>query len=193
MDTGVKTYQVDKHKQLIPLNGSTVNFSCFFEVKSKDKKPFNVAVVEQGDIKPKQYKLVEEGYINGQIESDNQLKSYFLILKSQQPCECDVRVVVKPKEPGDGPPQQPPQPHHGDNGPHHQQHPGLPPQNVPSQVGDTTGMVATQPESYFQFKYIVGASLVIIIVYFIYKYRKTISKAFKGEDRVLPSISTSFS
>jgi hypothetical protein len=192
MDTGVKTYQVDKHKQLIPLNGSTVNFSCFFEVKSKDKKSFNIAVVEQGDIKPKQYKLVEEGYINGQIESDNQLKSYFLILKSQQPCECDVRVVVKPKEPGDNPPQQP---HHGNDGHHHNQpHSGLPPpQNVPSQVGDTTGMVATQQESYFQFKYIVGVSLVIIIAYFIYKYRKTISKAFKGKDRVLPSISTSFS
>jgi hypothetical protein len=83
-------------------------------------------------------------------------------------------------------PQQPSQPHYGDNGPP-QQHPGL-----PTQMGDTTGMVAIQPESYFQFKYIVGASLVIIIAYFIYKYRKTISKTFKGEDRVLPSISTSF-
>src|SRR5574344_298110 len=113
MDASTKTYQVDKHKQLIPINGSMVNFSCFFEVTSKDKKPFNITIVEQGEIKPKQYKLVDNGYINGQIESDGQLKSYFLVLKSQPPCECDVRIVLKPKESnGEQPPQrEPPQDH----------------------------------------------------------------------------------
>jgi hypothetical protein len=181
MDTGTKTYQIDKHKQLIPLNGSTVNFSCFFEVKSKDKKPFNITIVEQGEIKPKQYKLVDDGYINGQIESDGQLKSYFLVLKSQQPCECDVRVVVKPKEAGENvsqqqPPQQ--QPSHGPIQP--------PPQPPPD-------MVVQPPETYFQMKYIIGISVTIIMVYLLYRYRKVIFEKLSTKDTLMPSMSsTSF-
>jgi hypothetical protein len=181
MDTGTKTYQIDKHKQLIPLNGSTVNFSCFFEVKSKDKKPFNITIVEQGEIKPKQYKLVDDGYINGQIESDGQLKSYFLVLKSQQPCECDVRVVVKPKEAGENvsqqqQPQQ--QPSHGPIQP--------PPQPPPD-------MVVQPPETYFQMKYIIGISVTIIMVYLLYRYRKVIFEKLSTKDTLMPSMSsTSF-
>ena len=180
MDTGTKTYQIDKHKQLIPLNGSTVNFSCFFEVKSKDKKPFNITIVEQGEIKPKQYKLVDDGYINGQIESDGQLKSYFLVLKAQQPCECDVRVVVKPKEAGENVSQQPPQ-QQPSNGPIQP-----PPQPPPD-------MVVQQPETYFQMKYIIGISATIVIVYLLYRYRKTIFEKLSSKDTLMPSMSsTSF-
>lgn len=184
MDTGTKTYQIDKHKQLIPLNGSTVNFSCFFEIKSKDKKPFNLAVVEQGEIKPKQYKLVDDGYINGQIESDGQLKSYFLVLKSQQPCECNVRIVLKPKE-NSQPPQQP-----------------LPPQQPFSrstqypqedEVDQTLALNSLKlqtPESYFQMKYIVGISVAIVIVYLLYKYRKSIFGRWATRDSIMRDISS---
>ena len=192
MDTGTKTYQIDKHKQLIPLNGSTVNFSCFFEVKSKDKKPFNITIVEQGEIKPKQYKLVDDGYINGQIESDGQLKSYFLVLKAQQPCECDVRVVVKPKEANNKtqnngsssqpPPSSPVQPPiHNHIPPHpHTPHPN---------------MVIQKEESYFQMKYIIGISIALIVVYLLYRYRKTIFGKFSNNNNnvLMPSMSnTSF-
>ena len=171
MDTGTKTYKIDKHKQLIPLNGNTVNFSCFFEIKSKDKKPFNVTIVEQGEIKPKQYKLVDDGYINGQIESDGQLKSYFLVLKAQQPCECDVRIVLKPTEPKEPQPipSQPTQP---------QPQPNL--------------MVVKKEESYFQAKYILGISATLILIYLLYRFRHTIFG--KSEtNALLPSTSnTSF-
>jgi hypothetical protein len=181
MDTGTKTYQIDKHKQLIPLNGSTVNFSCFFEVKSKDKKPFNITIVEQGEIKPKQYKLVDDGYINGQIESDGQLKSYFLVLKSQQPCECDVRVVVKPKEAGENVSQQQPPQQQPSNGPIQP-----PPQPPPD-------MVVQPPETYFQMKYIIGISVTIIMVYLLYRYRKVIFEKLSTKDTLMPSMSsTSF-
>ncbi|CCV01698.1 hypothetical protein IIV22_021L [Invertebrate iridescent virus 22] len=183
MDTGTKTYQIDKHKQLIPLNGNTVNFSCFFEVKSKDKKPFNITIVEQGEIKPKQYKLVDDGYINGQIESDGQLKSYFLVLKAQQPCECNVRVVLKPKEAESSPPQ--PQ----------QQSPPLaqqPPQQPLAQDPNLM-VVQTTPESYFQMKYIIGISAVLILLYLVYKYRRTIFGKFMTKETLARSISsTSF-
>ncbi|AHL67583.1 hypothetical protein DH26_gp090 [Chloriridovirus anopheles1] len=171
MDTSTKIYQVDKHKQLIPLNGSMVNFSCYFEVKSKDKKPFSVGVVEQTEMKPKQYKLVEDGYINGQIESDGQLKSYFLVLKSPASCECEVTVALKPKETNPQPAEQISSPH--------------PPQMPPSQAS-----VVMQPaESYFQMKYIVGVSAVVILLYLLWKYRKTIFSKF-NTDNLMPSLST---
>jgi hypothetical protein len=173
MDPNTKTYQIDKHKQLIPLNGTMVNFSCFFEVKSKDNKPFNITIVEQGEIKPKQYKLVDNGYINGQLESDGQLKSYFLVLKAQTACECDVRVVLKPKEAGnDSPPQSQQQ----------QQSPQSP-------LSSSSSQVVVEPESYFQTKYIVGISVAAIIVYFLYKYRKPIFGQLTS-NKVMPSVSS---
>jgi hypothetical protein len=180
MDPSTKTYQIDKHKQLIPLNGTMVNFSCFFEVKSKDNKPFNITIVEQGEIKPKQYKLVDNGYINGQLESDGQLKSYFLVLKAQNVCECDVRVVLKPKEAGnDQSSRQQPQSPISSTPPHQQQ--SVPP-----------GLVIVEPESYFQTKYIIGISVAAIIMYFLYKHRKSIFGQLTS-NRVMPSISsTSF-
>lgn len=179
MDTSPKIYQVDKHKQLIPLNGSMVNFSCYFEVKSKDKKPFNVGVVEQSEMKPKQYKLVDNGYINGQIESDGQLKSYYLVLKSpNEPCECEVTIVLKPKESQQ--PQPPPQTA--------QQ---LPPQ-PPLQQSAEASMLVVEKQSYFQPKYIIGISVIIILVYLLWKYRKSISSKFTTTERLMPSLSASF-
>lgn len=193
MDTGTKTYQIDKHKQLIPLNGSTVNFSCFFEVKSKDKKPFNITIVEQGEIKPKQYKLVDDGYINGQIESDGQFKSYFLVLKSQEPCECNVRVVVKPKEASN--PTEQSDPSQGSQQP--PQTPILQQGNEPSlgsqpPLSDQKVMVIDKPESYFQVKYIIGLSLALIVLYLLYRYRKTIFEKFSSKDDMLMPSDTSF-
>lgn len=195
MDTGTKTYQVDKHKQLIPLNGSMVNFTCFFEVKSKDKKPFNLAIVEQGEMKPKQFKLVEDGYINGQLDSDGQLKTYFLVLKAPQPCECDVRVVNKPKElPSNGGISQPSQdvPPNGMGPAPHSSH--------PSQGGHFGTPLhnegTSQPRSLFQMKYIIGISAVLIILFLLYKYRKPIFKkleSFKEKDILTySSLNTSF-
>lgn len=160
MDTSTKTYQIDKHKQLIPLNGSTVNFSCFFEVKSKNNKPFQIAIVEQGEIKPKEYKLVDNGQINGKFESDGQLKTYFMVLKAQQPCDCDVQIIVEPKEQlfKESLPVQPP----------------IEPQNSFNQQKMNSEIVVATEESYFQMKYILGISAAVIIVYLLYRYRKSI-------------------
>ena len=183
MDANTKIYQIDKHKQLIPLNNSIVNFSCFFEVKSRDNKPFQIAIVEQGDIKPKQYKLAENGSINGQFESDGQLKSYFLVLKAQNPCECNVQIIVKPKEPRpptqDKPPQQPdPTETKGT--------PGQGPLAFPQSGGEYQ---VSKPPSYFQLKYVLGISAAIIVVYLLYRYRKTIFGKFTQD--ITASISNS--
>lgn len=157
-----KTYQIDRHKQLIPLNGNVPHFTCFFEVKSKDKKPFNITVVEQGEIKPRQYKLVNNGYINGQVESDGYPKTYYLVLKSPEPCECDVKTVLK----------------HGSAQP-----------NISTPLSTTPNsklMVVKQPESLFQLKYILGVSAILVGLWFLYKYyRKKNTPTV-----VVPSVST---
>jgi len=190
MDTGSKIYQVDKHKQLIPLNGNVVNFTCFFEVKSRDKKPFNVSVVEQSETKPKEYKLVENGYINGEIESDGQLKTYFLILKSQQPCECEVRVVVKPKEqdemnhesknPQTQPQMQQPQ----------MQQPQMQQPQMQQPQMQQPQMQPSKPESIFQLKYILGVAIILIVLYILYKY--VVKENAKNNLFELSSSNTSF-
>jgi hypothetical protein len=185
MDTGTKIYQVDKHKQLIPLNNSMVNFSCFFEVKSKNSKPFNIGIAEQSSMdKPNQCKAVQDGYINGQIESDGQLKTYFLILKSTEPCECEVRIVLKPKDAT------------------------TPPTTSPSQSGANPGGMSTPLESsreqseiakktsYFTPKYIGAISAAFIVMYLVYRYRKEIFGKWADRDTrfgLAPSFSsTSF-
>jgi len=184
MGSNTKTYQVDKHKQLIPLNGTTVNFACFFEVKSKGGKPFQMAIVEQGELKPKQYKLAENGSINGQFESDGQLKSYFMVLKAQEPCECNVQIILKPKEVKEQP--QPPEPQPAPSFVHAQEH------ARPSTHTDDV-MVVQKQESYFQPKYIIGISLAIIAVYLLYRYRKAIFGKLVSKDTLAPSFSnTSF-
>jgi len=152
MDTShTKTYYVDKHKQLIPLNGSMANFSCYFEIKSKDNKPFNIGIVEQNELKPKEYKLVENGLINGEIQSDGTLKNYFLVLKAPNACELDVRIVLKEKQ------QPPPTPTP------HMQH--------QSAVG-----MAPVTSYYFQPKYIMWILISFILIYLLYKYRYKITR-----------------
>lgn len=178
MDTGTKIYQVDKHKQLIPLNNSMVNFSCFFEVKSKNSKPFNVGIAEQSSMdKPNQYKAVQDGYINGQIESDGQLKTYFLILKSTEPCECEVRIVLKPKDATNSNPLPPP-----------------PPQDLHS--GKFEQSAEIKETGYFTPKYIGATSVVFIVLYLGYRYRKEIFGKWARRDTrfgLAPSFSsTSF-
>lgn len=97
MTTVSKIYEIDKHKQLIPLNGENWNFVCFFEVTSQDKKPFQISICEQGEIKPKEYQSADQGYINGKVESNREPKSYFLVLKAKEPCQCEVKLTLENK------------------------------------------------------------------------------------------------
>jgi hypothetical protein len=84
-------------KQLVDLNGSSVNFDVNFTVSSKDKKPFQVLVVDQTtlDNNPSlEYKMVVEGQISGNVRNDkNVYQNHFLVLRSDTPCECDVEII----------------------------------------------------------------------------------------------------
>jgi hypothetical protein len=91
----IKKYGISSIKQLIDLNGSTVNFHLTFTVKSLSKEPFDALVVTQEMLdsnSPLNYQRAE-GEISGQIKNDNNVyNSYFLCLKSDKPMEVEVTV-----------------------------------------------------------------------------------------------------
>lgn len=94
----MKTYSVSKVKQLIDLNGDTVNFEISFKVSSHNKEPFDILVVDQDtlDSDPNlQYKNVTNGVISGKVRKDkNVYQNHFIILKANNPCECDVEIQM---------------------------------------------------------------------------------------------------
>lgn len=106
-----KTYSLNSHKQLVDLNGDTTNFDLTFTATSKDGSAFEVLVVDQTtlDNTPNlEYKRAN-GTISGNIVSDkNVYQNYFLILKSDKPC--DVEVDINKREIAPKPVQQTPPP-----------------------------------------------------------------------------------
>jgi hypothetical protein len=73
----MKTYSVSKVKQLIDLNGDSVNFEVSFKVSSRNKEPFEILVVDQAtlDSDPNlQYKSVTNGIISGKVKKDKKRK-----------------------------------------------------------------------------------------------------------------------
>jgi hypothetical protein len=94
----MKTYSVSKVKQLIDLNGDSVNFEVSFKVSSRNKEPFDILVVDQAtlDSDPNlQYKSVTNGVISGKVRKDkNVYQNHFIILKANNPCECDVEIQM---------------------------------------------------------------------------------------------------
>lgn len=100
-----KTYSISNVKQLIDLNGPSTNFDITFKVVSHNKEPFDILVVDQTtlDNNPNlQYKKADKGEISGSLKHDkNVYQNYFLILRADKPCNCDVEIIKKdlPKVP----------------------------------------------------------------------------------------------
>jgi len=85
---GMKTVAAD-------LNGDSINFTLSFLARSKNGEPFYVAAVNQTmlDNTPEQEFRLANGSIDGKInENSNMYQNYFLLLKSEHPCEVDVTV-----------------------------------------------------------------------------------------------------
>lgn len=91
------TYLLNKIKQLVELNGESVNYKLNFRVTSKNKQPFEALVVSQADLDKSatlEYQKVTDGEIGADINNNNNIyQSYFLILKADQPCEVDVEIT----------------------------------------------------------------------------------------------------
>ena len=97
-------YRLGKIKQLIDLNGDSTNFDLQFQVTCEDDTPFKVLVVDQTtldnnpDIEYKETKNTISGHI---VADKNVYQNYFLILKSDTPCNVEVELTKKvlPKTP----------------------------------------------------------------------------------------------
>lgn len=98
MTSTKKTYKLSKIKQLIDLNGDSTNFDIQFKVTSTDNAPFDIIVVDQTtlDNSPElEYKKVN-GQISGSMVQDkNVYQNHFIVLKADNPCQCDVEIIKK--------------------------------------------------------------------------------------------------
>lgn len=99
MTVTTKTYNVNKTKQLIDLNGHLTNFKAVFNVKSDNDAEFDVAIVDQNILDSEDENAIKykhaTGIINGEIFNDNDIyQNYFLIIGSKKPCKCEVTVEV---------------------------------------------------------------------------------------------------
>ena len=96
-------YKVTKTKQLIDLNNDKVNFKLTFNVKSVNNEPFYTLIVNQTSLDngdELNYKNVTNGSIAGEIVSDkNNYQNYFLIIKADSPCDCEVTIDIEEIQP----------------------------------------------------------------------------------------------
>lgn len=105
MTTVKHTYTINNFRQLIDLNGESINFDIKFKVVSHNREPFDVVVVDQTTLDNStelQYNHVAKGIIEGSVVHDKNIyQNYFLCLKASNPCKCDVEITKKdlPKTP----------------------------------------------------------------------------------------------
>jgi hypothetical protein len=96
----IKTLSLTNGKQLLDLNGSSVNFDLTFSAKSLDNSPFDAIVVDQATLDSNvnlDFQRATDGIISANIVSDkNVYQNYYLCLKSDKPCQ--VEVVIDKKE-----------------------------------------------------------------------------------------------
>jgi hypothetical protein len=94
-----KTYDVNKVKQLIDLNGDSVNFDMTFKVTCHDDTPFKMLVVDQTTLDSNsdnlEYKEVTNSLSGNILADKNVYQNYFLILKSDKECKVDVELDKK--------------------------------------------------------------------------------------------------
>lgn len=110
MTTINKVISVDNYKKLIDLNEDSINFDITFTVSSENGEPFNVVIVDQTMLdsgKELEYKTITDGSISGKLVNDkNVYQNYFLCLRSDSPCKCNVQIIRKDIQPSNVLPEQ---------------------------------------------------------------------------------------
>jgi hypothetical protein len=104
-----KTYILNKTQQLIDLNGDITNFDLKFTATTKDNSPFQIVVADQTtlDNSNLDFKDATSGTISGNIVADkNVYQNYYLILKAENQCECDVTIDITKINPKNNQPNQ---------------------------------------------------------------------------------------
>jgi len=158
-------HSVSKVKKLIDLNGRLVNFDITFSASCKEGVEFDALVVDQNtlDSKPElEYKKAVNGSLSGHLVSDkNNYQNFFLILKSDTPCEVDVIINKKEIAPQQLPQQLPQQEQY----------------EYSKSLSDKPSMV-----SKINFKLILLTIVIISGVFFLWYY---LNKYVKNKDKML--------
>ena len=93
-----KTYQINEIQQLIDLNQDSTNFKLNFTCESiKPNIKYQILVISQSELDNPNSKNLQFKDVVGQMGGDlvvdkNIYQNYFLILKSQTPCEVNVTI-----------------------------------------------------------------------------------------------------
>ncbi len=95
-------YQISPIRTLIDLNKDLTNFHLTFQVSSEKSKPFQILVIDQPTLDKTdklEYETVTTGYLSGEVKADsNVYKSYYMLLRADEPTEVEVRVDITPLE-----------------------------------------------------------------------------------------------
>ena len=89
-------YDISNITQSIDINDTSVNFRAYLSVKSENNTPFDAVVLsqtQQESDEPIEFKHIQNGVL--ETEVINQTKThdyYFLLIKSDKPCKCDIQV-----------------------------------------------------------------------------------------------------
>lgn len=102
--TNTRTYTINTFKTLIELNEAHKTFELTFKVVSLENKPFKAIVVKESILnngKPLDYKIVDQGILEGTVRHDTLEDSepYFLVLESTENNNCEVSIdlnTIKP-------------------------------------------------------------------------------------------------
>lgn len=98
-----QSYKISKIRQLVDLNSDITNFEAKFQVVSKNGEPFKMVIANQtllDNNKELDYKDVTDGKISGSIvQNDNNYQNFFIALKADKECICDVTIDRKEIEP----------------------------------------------------------------------------------------------
>lgn len=95
------THTLGPTQQLVDLNEDLTNFDLTFSAKTPNGAPFYAVVVDQATVNvgaPFQYKHCPQGSIEANIVADKGVyQNFFLALKADKQCECDVTIHKRAK------------------------------------------------------------------------------------------------
>jgi len=93
-------YKIGKIRKLVDLNKNLINFNLDFVIHSEDKSStFEIAVVTQDTLDnnyPIQYQKAANGYISGNVKSDNNTyNNYLIVIKAEEDMDVSIDLTIR--------------------------------------------------------------------------------------------------
>lgn len=92
-------YKIGKIRKLVDLNKNLINFNLDFVIHSEDKSStFEIAVVTQDTLDnnyPIKYQKAANGYISGNVKSDNNTyNNYLIVIKAEEDMDVSIDLSI---------------------------------------------------------------------------------------------------